>query len=63
MPEPEKHVNGFHFMPPSLSAWIGNTIPDSEYEDWIPWTPLKKPLSEVASTRDIAHRQDVSSGN
>jgi len=43
----EKTVNGFHFMPPSLSAWIGKSIPDNEFEGDIPWTPLKKPLSET----------------
>jgi len=44
---PEKVVNGFHFMPPSLSAWIGKSIPEKEFDGHIPWTPLKKPLSET----------------
>ncbi len=47
MPETEKTVNGFHFMPPSLSAWIGKSIPEKEFEKHIPWTPLKKPLAET----------------
>lgn len=42
-----KKVNGFYFMPPSLSAWIGQTIPDKEFDGQIPWTPLKKPVSET----------------
>ena len=47
MPQTEKTVNGFHFMPPSLGAWIGKSIPENEFEGQIPWTPLKKPLSET----------------
>ena len=43
----EKVVDGFHFMPPSLGAWIGKSIPANEFEGEIPWTPLKKPLSET----------------
>jgi len=34
-------------MPPSLSAWIGQTIPEQDFEGEIPWTPLKKPLSKT----------------
>ena len=26
MPASAKKINGFYFMPPSLSAWIGQTI-------------------------------------
>jgi D-proline reductase (dithiol) PrdB len=40
-------VNGFSFMPPSLSAWIGKSIPDVEFSGDIPWTALKKPISET----------------
>lgn len=47
MSEPVTSVDGFIFMPPSLSAWIGQTIPKEEYGDSIPWAPLKKPLSET----------------
>ncbi|RLC06228.1 MAG: hypothetical protein DRH90_03905 [Deltaproteobacteria bacterium] len=47
MPVSIKKVNGFYFMPPSLSAWIGQTIPENIFEGAIPWTPLKKPVSEA----------------
>jgi D-proline reductase (dithiol) PrdB len=47
MPLSAKKVNGFYFMPPSLGAWIGQTIPDTDFEEDIPWTPLKKPISET----------------
>ena len=42
-----KVVNGFCFMPPSLGAWISSTIPTGDFKGDIPWTPLKKPLSEA----------------
>ena len=45
-----KVVNGFFFLPPALSAWIASTIPEDEYAGEIPWTPLKKPLSECTFT-------------
>jgi len=45
--ETNRTVDGLCFMPPSLGAWIANTIPDREYEGEIPWTPLEKPLSET----------------
>jgi D-proline reductase (dithiol) PrdB len=44
----EKVVDGFHFMPPSLGAWIGKDIPEEQFGGHIPWTPLKKPISETA---------------
>ena len=47
MPASAGKVNGFYFMPPSLSAWIGQTIPDQDFDGDIPWTPLKKPVSET----------------
>ena len=47
MAEAEKIVEGFRFMPPSLSAWFSKDIPTEEFNDYIPWTPLKKPLSET----------------
>ena len=47
MPASYKKINGFYFMPPSLSAWIGQTIPDQEFDGEIPWTPLRKPISET----------------
>jgi hypothetical protein len=50
MTDTGKQVDGFRFMPPSLSAWIGKDIPDQPYSGEIPWTPLDKPLKEVAFT-------------
>jgi D-proline reductase (dithiol) PrdB len=47
MAEAEKIVDGFRFMPPSLSAWFSKDIPTEGFNDYIPWTPLKKPLSET----------------
>ena len=47
MANSEKTVDGFRFLPPSLSAWIGSYIPAAEYTDAIPWTPLSKPLCEA----------------
>ena len=47
MDNTEKVVNGFKFMPPSLGAWIGKDIPAEPFNDDIPWTPLKKPISET----------------
>ena len=47
MNQTEKIVDGFHFLPPSLGAWIRSTIPTEEYYGDIPWTPLSKPLSEA----------------
>jgi hypothetical protein len=43
----QKIVDGFRFMPPSLRVWISKDIPDEPYSGSIPWTPLKKPLSET----------------
>ncbi len=40
-------VNGFRFLPPSLSAWFSKDIPDADFSGHIPWTPLKKPLNET----------------
>lgn len=44
----ERRVDGFRFLPPSLAAWIRNSIPDKDFEGAIPWTPLPKALSETA---------------
>jgi D-proline reductase (dithiol) PrdB len=46
----EKVVNGFHFLPPSLGAWIGKDIPVQPYKGDIPWTALKKPIGETTFT-------------
>jgi len=43
----EKIVDGFHFMPPSLRAWLSKDIPKEPFQGHIPWTPLKKPLRET----------------
>ncbi|MBW2409155.1 MAG: hypothetical protein JRF72_05115 [Deltaproteobacteria bacterium] len=40
-------VNGFRFLPPSLSAWFSKDIPDGDFSGHIPWTPLKKTLNET----------------
>ena len=47
MNQPEKIVDGFRFLPPSLGAWIRSTIPSEDYQGDIPWTPLSKPMSEA----------------
>ena len=58
-----KVVNGFYFMPPSLAAWIGKTIPQNEFDGPIPWTPLNKPLSETVfslmTTAGISMKEDT----
>jgi D-proline reductase (dithiol) PrdB len=43
----EKKVDGFRFLPPSLSAWIQIFIRDREFNGTIPWTPMSKPLSRT----------------
>ncbi|MGD8990066.1 MAG: glycine/sarcosine/betaine reductase selenoprotein B family protein [Desulfobacterales bacterium] len=50
MSEAKKVVDGFRFMPPSLSAWIGKDIPDQPYSGDIPWTPLDRPIEEATFT-------------
>ncbi len=47
MADKDKVVNGFRFLPPSLSAWFSKDIPDSAFSGHIPWTPLDKPLKET----------------
>lgn len=47
MTVPEKTVDGFHFMPPSLRAWLSKDIPKEAYQGPIPWTPLTKSLNET----------------
>ncbi len=47
MGKPEKTVDGFRFLPPSLTAWIGTYIPNEDFKGAIPWTPLSKPLKEA----------------
>jgi len=50
MSEHTKVVDGFRFMPPSLSAWISKDIPDHPYSGNIPWTPRDKPIKETTFT-------------
>jgi len=50
MPKASKTVDGFRFMPPSLSAWIKKDIPDQPYSGKIPWTPLRKSIKETTFT-------------
>ena len=43
---PEKTVDGFRFLPPSLAAWIRRYhIPPTEFRGDIPWTPMAAPLN------------------
>ncbi|MGD8725357.1 MAG: hypothetical protein PVG00_15555, partial [Desulfobacterales bacterium] len=62
MSDPEKQVDGFRFMPPSLSAWIGKDIPDQPYSGEIPWTLLQKPIKETTfsliTTAGISMKSD-----
>jgi D-proline reductase (dithiol) PrdB len=44
----EKVVNGFHFLPPSLGAWIAKDIPVQPFKGDIPWTPLRKPIRKTS---------------
>ena len=63
MPEDSKTVDGFHFMPPSLSAWIKKDIPDRPYSGKIPWTPLNKSIRKatftLVTTAGISLKTDV----
>jgi D-proline reductase (dithiol) PrdB len=47
MTDTQKVVDGFRFMPPSLRAYMSKDIPAEEFSGDIPWTPLRKPLSEL----------------
>ena len=47
MEEGRKKVDGFRFLPPGLKAWIQTFIPDGEFQGFIPWTPLPKPLRQT----------------
>jgi D-proline reductase (dithiol) PrdB len=44
MEQTGKRVDGFRFLPPSLSAWVQIFIRDREFKGTIPWTPMSKPL-------------------
>ena len=43
----DRVVDGFRFLPPSLSAWFSKDIPDAAFSGHIPWTAFDKPLKEV----------------
>jgi D-proline reductase (dithiol) PrdB len=43
----EKVVDGFRFLPPGLRAWVKTFIPDEDFKNPIPWTPMSKSLSKV----------------
>jgi D-proline reductase (dithiol) PrdB len=62
MAMPDKIVDGFRFMPPSLKAWIGKDIPEDEFNGHIPWTPFVKPLTETTfslmTTAGISMKKD-----
>ena len=47
MEQREEKVDGFRFLPPALKAWINTFIPDEDFKEYIPWTPLKKALSQT----------------
>ena len=47
MAQREKTVDGFRFLPPGLAAWVRKFIPDEEFKEFIPWTPLAKPLNQT----------------
>jgi len=48
MTDNAKIVDGFRFIPPSLRAWLSKDIPKDPFSGYIPWTPLVRPLKEVA---------------
>jgi D-proline reductase (dithiol) PrdB len=47
MEQTEKRVDGFRFLPPSLSAWVQIFIRNREFKGTIPWTPMPKPLRQA----------------
>jgi D-proline reductase (dithiol) PrdB len=48
MEKVEKTVDGFRFLPPRLAAWTRRSIPEGDFEGFVPWTPLPKPLHQAA---------------
>jgi D-proline reductase (dithiol) PrdB len=46
MQQEEKKVDGFRFLPPGLKAWVNTFIPDRDFKEYIPWTPMAKPMSQ-----------------
>jgi len=47
MEQVRKTVDGFRFLPPGLKAWINTFIPEEEYQGYIPWMPMAKPLNQT----------------
>ncbi len=47
MTQEEKKVDGFRFLPPALKAWVKTFIPEEEYQGYIPWTSVAKPLNQT----------------
>ena len=47
MEQGQKRVDGFRFLPPSLASWVRSFIPEEDFNDPIPWTPMSKPLSQT----------------
>jgi len=47
MEQGEKKVDGYRFLPPALKAWVKTFIPGEDFKEYIPWTPMTKPLSET----------------
>jgi D-proline reductase (dithiol) PrdB len=47
MEQGEKKVDGYRFLPPALKAWVKTFIPDEDFKEYIPWTPMTKPLTET----------------
>lgn len=43
----ERKVDGFRFLPPGLKAWVNTFIPEEDYQGYIPWTPMARPLSQT----------------
>jgi D-proline reductase (dithiol) PrdB len=62
MPETQKVVDGFRFMPPSLRAWISKDIPDPSFRGNIPWMPLNKSIKDatfaLVTTAGISMKSD-----
>ena len=47
MEQDKKVVDGFRFLPPGLKAWINTFIPDEDFKEYIPWTPMARSLSQT----------------
>jgi len=47
MEQAEKKVDGYRFLPPGLKARVKTFIPDEDFKGHIPWTLMKKPLSQT----------------